>query len=211
VWKAISYYGALALESVLGVFGVRLYEEPRYDVIERVADRVEIRRYGSRVAAEVQLAIAGEAGRNEAFKLLFAYIAGANRASASGNSKLAMTVPVEVRDKALVAMTVPVQTAETNGATVMRFFLPAKYTRDSAPVPTNARVQIVAIAGETVAIMRFSGSGDDFAERQTELIEKLRGSRWRPSGQPYALYYDAPFTLPFLRRKEAAVAVIETR
>ena len=46
MWNSISYYGALALESVLGVFGVRLYEEPRYDVIQRVADRVEIRRYG---------------------------------------------------------------------------------------------------------------------------------------------------------------------
>ena len=31
-----------------------------------------------------------------------------------------------------------------------------------------------------------------------------------PSGEPYTLYYDAPFTLPFLRRNEAAVVVIET-
>jgi hypothetical protein len=210
MWQGISYFGALALESVLGVFGVRLYEEPRYKVIDRVADRVEIRRYRPRVAAEVQLAIAGEAGSNEAFKLLFAYIAGANRASASGKSKIAMTVPVEVREKALVAMTVPVQTSETNGTTMMRFFLPAKYSRDNAPEPTDARVHLVTAPGEMVAIMRFSGSGDDFAERQTELIEKLRGSRWRPSGEPYTLYYDAPFTLPFLRRNEAAVVVIET-
>ena len=54
MWQEISYYGALALQSVLGVFGVRLYEEPRYEVINRVADRVEIRRYRPRVSAEVQ-------------------------------------------------------------------------------------------------------------------------------------------------------------
>ena len=121
MWQTLCYYGALALESVLGVFGVRLYEEPHYDVIDRVAVRVEIRRYAHRLAAEVQLAVAGEAGRNEAFRLLFAYIAGANRASGLGNRKIAMTVPVEVRDKELVAMTVPVQTSETNGTTLMRF------------------------------------------------------------------------------------------
>ena len=128
MWQTLCYYGALALESVLGVFGVRLYEEPHYDAIDRVADRVEIRRYAHRLAAEVQLAVAGEAGRNEAFRLLFAYIAGANRASGLGNRKIAMTVPVEVRDKELVAITVPVQTSETNGTTLMRFFLPAKYS-----------------------------------------------------------------------------------
>jgi hypothetical protein len=54
------------------------------------------------------LPVAGEAGRNEAFRLLFAFIAGANRTSASGNDKIAMTVPVEVRDKERMAMTVPI-------------------------------------------------------------------------------------------------------
>ena len=211
MWQTLSYYGALALESVLGVFGVRLYEEPHYDVIDRVADRVEIRRYAHRLAAEVQLAVAGEAGRNEAFRLLFAYIAGANRASGLGNRKIAVTVPVEVRDKELVAMTVPVQTSETNGTTLMRFFLPAKYSHDSAPKPMDARVRLVTTPDETLAISRFSGSGGDFAERQDELIKKLRGSRWRPNGEPYTLYYDAPFTLPFLRRNEAAVAVVEAQ
>ena len=59
MWQASTYYIALAFESLLGIFGVRLYEEPRYEVIDRVADRVEIRRYGPRVAAEAQVAIAG--------------------------------------------------------------------------------------------------------------------------------------------------------
>jgi hypothetical protein len=211
MWQAITYYGALVLDSFLGVFGVRLYEEPRYDLIVRIADRVEIRRYGPRVAAETQLAIAGEAGNNEAFKLLFAYIAGANQAFAWDDGKIAMTVPVEFRNNTLIAMTVPVQTAQQNGGTVMRFFLPAKYSRDHAPEPIDARVKIVAAPAETVAILRFSGSGKDFAAHQNELLKILRGSGWRPSGAPYTLYYDAPFTLPFLRRNEATVAVIENQ
>jgi hypothetical protein len=210
VWQSIAYYGVLLVESVLGVFGIRLYEEPRYDVINRVGDRVEIRRYGSRLAAEVDLAVAGEAGRSEAFKLLFAYIAGANRASVSGNDRIAMTVPVEVSGKERLAMTAPVQTSETNGKLKMRFFLPAKYSLENAPKPMNSRVRLVTTSSETIAILRFSGSGHDFAVRQTELMESLVGFKWRPSGEPYTLNYDPPFTLPFLRRNEAAVAVAET-
>jgi SOUL heme-binding protein len=198
VWQSISYYAALAVESLIGVFGIRLYEEARYDVIDRIGDRVEIRRYAPRLAAEVDLAVPGEAGRSEAFKLLFAYIAGANRASVSGNDRIAMTVPVEVSDK------------ETNGTLKMRFFLPAKYSRENAPKPLNPQVRLVTTSGETIAILRFSGSGHDFAERQTELIASLVGLRWQPSGEPYTLNYDAPFTLPFLRRNEAAVAAVET-
>ncbi len=210
MWRSIAYYGWLLVESVLGAFGIRLYEEPRYDVIDRVGDRIEIRRYGPRLAAEVDVAAANEAGRSEAFKLLFAYIAGANRASVSGNERIAMTVPVEVGGVERLAMTVPVQTSETDGTLKMRFFLPAKYCRENAPTPMNSRVRLVTTSNETIAILRFSGSGHDFAERQTELIAGLVGLKWRPSGVPYTLNYDAPFTLPFLRRNEAAVAVAET-
>ena len=163
-------------------------------MINRLGARVEIRRYGPRLAAEVDLAVAGEAGRSEAFKLLFAYIAGANRASVSGNGKIAMTVPVEVSGKERLAMTAPVHTSETNGSLKMRFFLPAKFSRENAPKPLNPRVRLVATSNETIAILRFSGSGHDFAERQTELMASLVGLKWRLSGEPYTLNYDAPLT-----------------
>ena len=210
MWQSIAYYGVLLLESVLGVFGIRIYEEPRYDVINRIGDRVEIRRYGPRLAAEVDLAVAGEAGRSEAFKLLFAYIAGANSASVSGNERISMTVPVEIRGKDRLAMTAPVQTSETNGSLKMRFFLPANYSLENAPKPLHPRVRLVKTSNETIAILRFSGSGSDFAERQTELMRSLVGLKWQPSGESYTLNYDAPFTPPFLRRNEAAVEVVET-
>jgi hypothetical protein len=211
VWQSISYYSVLAIESLFGVFGARLYEEPHYDVIDRIGGQVEIRHYAPRLAAEVDLAVTGDAGRSEAFKLLFAYIAGANRTSAFGNGRIAMTVPVEVSDKERLAVTVPVQAAETGGTTQMRFFLPAKYSLENAPTPLNPRVRLVTTSDETVAILRFSGSSRDFAEHQTQLVARLMGLKWRPNGAPYTLNYDAPFTLPFLRRNEAAVAVVEAQ
>jgi hypothetical protein len=59
MWSNIGYYATLAFESVIGIFGIRLYEEPRYDIVARLGDRVEIRRYARRLAAEVELSGAG--------------------------------------------------------------------------------------------------------------------------------------------------------
>ena len=208
MWQSIAYYGGLLVESVFGVFGIRVYEEPRYDVIDRVGDRVEIRRYVPRLAAEVDLTSTGDAGRREAFQLLFGYIAGANRASTLGQDNIAMTTPVEVRSEELVAMTVPVETLDNAGTGHMRFFLPLKYTLDTAPKPLNPRVRLVTVSEETMAALRFSGSTSGIVERKAELMGRLANAKWRPDGEPYALFYDAPFTVSFLRRNEAAVAVV---
>ena len=122
-----------------------------------------------------------------------------------------MTAPVKVQEKEPIAMTVPVQTSEADGTLRMQFFLPTQYSLDNAPQPIDARVRLVTTPVETIAILQFSGSGGDFAERQTKLIETLAGLQWRPTGEPFTLYYDAPFTLPFLRNNEAAVAVVQAR
>jgi len=202
-----AYYTALAFEGVAGIFGIRLYEEPHYDVVARLGDRVEIRRYGPRLAAEVELSSSGQAKMSEAFGLLFSYIAGANHVEKSGSAKIAMTVPVEVRRNENIAMTVPVQVSEASGAVRMLFYLPTNLTADTAPKPTDLRVRLIAVPGETIATLRFSGSAGDSGKRQLELMDILKKSRWNPTGTPYQLSYDAPFTLPFLRRNEAAVAV----
>lgn len=198
----------LALESVLGVVGIRLYEEPRYDIVGSLENGIEIRRYGPRLAAEVELGEAGDKRRDEAFGLLFAYIAGANRTPALANNRVAMTMPVEVRGEERLAVNAPIQMIDASATAIMRFYLPAKFTRDTAPTPTDTRVRSVEIPTETIAVSRYSGSGADVMERRRELVAGLAGSPWRPAGEPYTLTYDAPFTLPFARRNEAAVSVI---
>ena len=208
MWQVISYYGALAIQSLVGVVGIRLYEEPRFDIVGSLKSGIEIRRYDPRLAVEVEIAQVGDAGRDEAFRLLFAYIAGANRTSALANERVAMTVPVEVRVGERIAMTVPVQVIDPGAAGAMRFYLPAKFTRDTAPAPTDARVRLVATPIETIAVLRYSGSGADGPQRCRELVAGLPGSPWQPVGEPYTLSYDAPFTLPFARRNEAAVRVL---
>jgi hypothetical protein len=169
---------------------------------------VEVRRYDSRLAAEATVeAGSAEAGRNEAFRVLFNYISGAN----PGQSKVALTAPVEVGAEAeKIAMTVPVETAAADhGRYTMRFFFPSAYTKATAPEPTDPTVRIVKLPEETVAVRRFSGSWDEerLERRKAELLRALAESGWRPIGKPTSLFYDPPWALPFLRRNEVAVPV----
>jgi len=90
------YYTVLVFESVLGVFGIRMYEQPSYQIIDRLDHGIEIRHYGSRLAAEVDQPRDGNAGAGKAFRLLFDYVAGANTTADDASTKIAMTAPVVV-------------------------------------------------------------------------------------------------------------------
>lgn len=202
----IASLGALLMGC--SVFGIRSgYEAPDYEVVASLEGGVEVRRYGPRLAA--QTVASGEdtdEAMDEAFRVLAAYIFARNREG----EPVAMTVPVEVRgEPESIGMTVPVETQATEGGVVMRFFMPGRFTRETLPAPADPRVEIVEVPGETLAVLRFPGRGRaaDVAEREAELLAALAGARWRPDGEPAALYYDPPWTLPFLRRNEVVVPV----
>ena len=89
--STIWYYTVLVVESVLGVVGLRLYEEPAYTVLDRPAEAIEIRRYAPRLAAEVDLERNGNAD-SQAFTLLFNYNAGANRGASGESERVAMAI-----------------------------------------------------------------------------------------------------------------------
>lgn len=200
--------GAIAL-SGCSVLGIRSgYEQPDYAVVERLGDGIEIRRYGPRLVAEAEVEKAGtDSPESAAFEILAGYIFGANRAAA----RIEMTAPVAVAPGGeKIAMTAPVAAGDgAGGRLAMRFYLPRELTAQAAPVPTDPRVRVREIPGETVATLRFSGSRQAAAVApvQERLLKALAGSPWRSRGTPYAFFYDPPWTLPFLRRNEAAVAV----
>jgi hypothetical protein len=145
------------------------------------------------------------------FRVLFDYISGANRAQQT----VAMTAPVETAAAPEpTAMTVPVETsAQAGGPYAMRFFLPADYTVEveTAPEPTNPEVRIVEVPERTLAVLRFSGprGADNVARHVSEFDRMIAGSSWRAVGEPMTLFYDPPWTIPFLRRNEVALPVTD--
>jgi len=202
--KRLVFAGSFILLSACSVVGIRSgTEQPRYSVVARLGDDLEIRRYDPRLAAETTLDTAGEDGRNQAFRRLAGYIFGGNHA----RSEIAMTTPVETRAGQSIAMTAPV---ETDGATgVMRFFLPAGLALDTLPLPDDPAVRLTEVPAQTLAVLSFSGArdADTLSERQRDLLARLEPTAWRASGAPSAFLYDPPWTLPFLRRNEVVVAV----
>ncbi|ORW00915.1 heme-binding protein [Mycobacterium kyorinense] len=198
------------LESVPSVVGIRSgTEQPLYRV-EPLTDEVEIRRYGPRIAAETTVRASEEAARHEGFRRLAGYIFGANHSA----EKIAMTAPVgqySVRGNGQkIAMTAPVaQSGNFEQGWVIRFFMPAKWTMDTLPVPVDTRVRLVELPAQTVAVLSFSGGRgpDAVAARTAQLREVLRAYGFEPAGEPTAWFYDPPWTVPFRRRNEIAIPI----
>jgi hypothetical protein len=186
------------------VVGVRDAEEPRYQVVQRVGP-VEVRQYGPRIAAETAVPGSEVGARYTGFRRLADYIFGDNRS----HTEIAMTAPV-AQQRETIAMTAPVaQARDDTGQWIIRFFVPAKYTMETLPEPLNPAVRLVAVPGEMLAVLRFSGSTDPeaVAAKRDALPRALQGSAWRSDGATVTWFYDPPWTLPPFRRNEVAVPV----
>jgi hypothetical protein len=182
-------------------------EQPTFEVVG-VVGPIQIRQYGSRLAAETDMGPGSgiEAEQEAAFMTLAAFIFGQNRES----SQVAMTAPVFVtKATAPIAMTAPVAMEPGERGQVMRFFMPAAYTLETLPRPGDNRVRIVTVPAQTLAVLRFSGEADDeqVAARTAELLAALSGSNWEPAGEPGFFGYDPPMTPPEQRRNEVFVEV----
>ena len=206
---ALGAAGLLALGYTVRALAVRRKtERVPYTVVARVGE-TEIRRYPSRVVAETTAA-----DEYRAFGRLLRYITGANRST----TEVAMTAPVETGAADTtgggageeIAMTAPVETDETERGVRMRFYLPTSCDIETAPEPTDPAVGLVELPAETLAVRQFSWLATDRrVERQTARLrtELDDAPDVRPVGEPTLLRYDPPWTPPFLRTNEVAVAV----
>jgi len=187
------------VEGLLATVGIRVGTEEPHHLSTPLTGRVQLRRYGPRIAAETTVDADKERARNIGFRRLAGYIFGANHRSES----IAMTAPVAQGDT--IAMTAPVAQSRST----IRFYMPSKWTRDTLPAPDDDRVRLVKVPGETVAVLRFSGdrSPRAVATHTAELLDTLRANDIEVTGEPQAWFYDPPWTLPLRRRNEIAVTV----
>ena len=169
------------------------YEEPEYSIVKKT-EVYEVRKYKKRTVAEV---IYSEEGNG--FRLLFEYISGANK----GIKDVKMTTPITHSKK--IDMTVPVTQSTTDGKMSMRFFLPQKYSKQTAPIPLNERISIIDLPIGYFAVISYSGFSSDynFEKHYTELKNALDKDGVVIKGPPIRASYNSPFTPPFLRRNEA--------
>ena len=156
-------------------------EEAEYNVVHKTII-YEIRFYTERLV--VESAYDNDSGT---FRKLFKYISGAN----NNSQKIEMTIPVTQIKK--------------NNTNFMQFILPAKFNKETVPIPLNSDVEISIIEEGYFAVINYSGRSSDknFIKYSKILQEKLLKDKVLIKGLPIKATYNGPFTLPLLRRNEA--------
>lgn len=207
--------GAVVLGVISAVSARTLYQRVKtesvpYTTVATVGD-AELRRYPETIQVETTAT-----DDREAFGRLFRYISGENDAAET----VSMTAPVEVEGRApatpprrtlarSLPMTAPVERERSDDSDTVRmaFYLPPEFTVESAPRPTNEHVDLSVVPERTLAVRRFRWrpTDDRIAGESERLLETLETASVPITSAPFYLGYDAPWTLPFLRRNEVAV------
>lgn len=174
-------------------------EQPKYLVVssERA---IEVRSYGPMISAQATVQGKREDAINEGFRLIAAYIFGANKP----NAKIEMTAPVQQQREQTIAMTAPVTQQADGDQWTVEFIMPKRWTMETLPVPEDNRVKLVPVPGRKMIVIRFSGTAKDklIADKTAELRAYANEKKLEVVGEPVFAYYNPPWTLPFLRRNE---------
>ena len=191
------------------VFGSENTPKTPYKTLKTSSDsKIEVREYNNLILASTPM----EEGRNGSFMRLFDYISGDNE----GKSNIEMTAPVfmdhpkEAAQKGeKIEMTAPVFMDSNAQNPTMSFVLPDRYTLDTAPWPTNEAVKLQKLDNYKVAVIRFNGrlSDDNIQKNRAMLEQWIEDNNYKVAGPYKTAGYDAPFTLPAIRRNEVLIPI----
>ncbi len=185
-------------------------EEAAYETVEYFGD-FELRRYAPLIHAEVEVDATFQQAGSQAFRILAGYIGGRNISA----ENVAMTAPVtQTRAGQRIAMTAPVHQAPATGGTgrfVVSFVMPAQYTLETLPQPTDPRIRLRPDDSRLVAARRYSGRWTEKRYRQEEqqLLEAVAAAGLAVTGAPEYARYNPPWIPWFLRRNEVLVEIDE--
>jgi DNA gyrase inhibitor GyrI len=164
------------------------YATAPYTVV-RTDGKFELRDYPALVVAETPMH-----GADNGFMRLFHFINGKNAAQ----QKIAMTTPVFMN-----------HTAGTNAT--MAFVMPVKLGTNGVPQPTESGVVVKPIPAGRFAVFRFAGwrSEKNSADATAQLTAWLAQEKISTTGEPVFAYFNPPWTLPFCRRNEIMLRVVQ--
>ena len=180
-------------------------EEAKYTVI-RQTKNFELREYPSQIVAETEVDGTLEDAGNKAFRRLFNYISGENKAQ----EKISMTSPVtQEAASEKIAMTSPVAQQSTADGWMVSFMMPASYTMDTIPIPDDPNVKVRQIPPRRMACVKYSGTWSEKRYRKylLELEGWIADKGFQTLGKPIWARYNPPFTPWFMRRNEILIPV----
>ena len=195
----------LGVSSLVVAKSAMAIEKAKYTVLEK-EDDIEIRQYEPQIVAETYVEGDLEEVGDEGFRRLYGFISGDNRQKQS----ISMTAPVGQEAKSeKIAMTAPVGQEKKDNRWRITFLMPAEYTLETLPEPTDSRVKLVQDPGRMMAAIRYSGTWSEagYEENKTLLEEFIERRGLIKAGDPVWARYDPPFMPWFLRRNEVLIPV----
>jgi hypothetical protein len=200
----ISIITLLLIVGVLSGPVISNVEKPDYKVIQS-EQNIEIRQYEPNIIAEVDVEGKREDAIGDGFRLIADYIFGNNKVKLD----IAMTAPVQQQESQKIAMTAPVQQQSTGGSWQISFVMPSEYTMESLPEPNNDRVRLKEILTKKFVVIEFSGtsSNENINEHENKLMNYIVANNLKIIGSPKYAFYNAPWTLPFMRRNEVMIEI----
>lgn len=182
-------------------------EQQPHNVLRRFPG-FELRRYPAHLVAEIEVDSSFTDAGNRAFGVLAGFISGRN----SAQGKVAMTAPVvQEQASSRIAMTSPVVQAPGGdpGRQVVAFVMPAEYSVDTLPTPTDPRISIREIPTQVAAARTFTGRWSEriYQEQLAELRSAVAQAGLEIVGPPRFARFDPPWTPWFLRHNEVVLPV----
>jgi hypothetical protein len=165
-------------------------ETQPYEII-RSESEIEIRAYPSVITASYLMKTIGyKNSAGKGFRTLANYIFGENNT----NSKIAMTAPVHME--------------MTDSTTRMHFMMPAEYSMEDLPMPSDASIEIGPTKSKVVAVISFGGYANDdrIASKKSELRAWLDQNNMTYMEPFTFLGYNPPYQV-FGRRNEVIVEI----
>ncbi len=219
---SVSASATLLAIGILTTGDAMAVEKLAYRTIEQDGP-FELRLIEPHVVAETFVEGDFERVGNEGFRRLVKYIGGANRARAEismtapvvqepASEEIAMTAPV-LQESASeeIAMTAPVAQEKIGDRYRITFLMPSKYTLETLPQPTDARVRLRAEPMRLAAAIRYTGSWNRsrYEDHERRLRDWMQRRGLEMASSPVWARYDPPFVPWFLRRNEILIEVRE--